>query len=134
MTTDIIDSSLHTATIPATYTGPGTVVGNCSSAGGVDSDLSGYFTSDGNATQINLGARPRSIKIVNDTDGITWEWMRGMAATHSIKTTFSGPTIALDTGTAIAVTEAATGSGNWTVTLSATLCATSKLICFWIEC
>lgn len=133
MTIDIIDTSLHVATIPATYTGPGTVVGNTSGAGGTISDVSGFFTSTGNVTQLNLGFRPKKIEVVNDTDNITWVWMRGMAATHSIKTTFSGPTIAMDTGTAISVTEAATGSGNWNVSLSATLCGTSKSILFWVE-
>lgn len=133
MATDIIDTSLHIATIPANYTGPGTVVGNCSGAGGTISDVSIFFTSTGNATQVNLGFRPKKVEIINDTDSIKWEWMRGLAATHSVKTTFSGPTVAMDTGTAISVTEAAVGSGNWNVTLSATLCGTSKLICGWIE-
>ncbi len=74
MTTDIIDTSLHVATIPSTYTGPGTVVGNINSAGGVVSDLSGYFTSTGNATEIRIGFRPRWVKVINDTDSIIWEW------------------------------------------------------------
>lgn len=133
MTIDVIDTSLHVASIPTGYTGPGTVVGNASGAGGTISDVSVFFTSTGNVTDVLIGFRPKKIEIINDTDSIKWEWMRGMAATHSVKTTFSGPTVAMDTTTAISVTEAATGSGNWKVTLSAGLCGTSKLICGWIE-
>jgi hypothetical protein len=131
MTTDVIDISLHTSTIPTTYTGPGTVVGNTVSSAGVDNEVSGHFTSTGNATQIDLGFRPLEVTVFNETDGLEWEWKYGMAATHTIKTTFTGPVIATDTTSAITVTDG--GSGNWTVLFSAALCGTSKNIIFEID-
>jgi hypothetical protein len=131
MTTDIIDPSLHDASIPATYTGPGTVVGNTVQSGGDETDVHGYFTSDGNATQVNCGFRPLEVDVFNDTDGIKWEWQYGMATSHSVKFTYTGPTIAIDTNSQIICTDG--GAGNWTVTLGATLCGTSKNICFKIE-
>lgn len=129
MTIDVIDTSLHSATIPTTYTGPGTVVGNAYTSGGVTEMASVYFTSDGNATTVLLGFRPVYIKVYNLTDGLIWEWMRNMPAADSIKTTMSAPTIALDTGSAINPTElAVSGGGNWQAALSATLCGTSKAL------
>ena len=135
MTTDVIDPSLHTSSIPTTYTGPGTVVGHTIQSGGDETDVHGYFTSTGNATQINIGFRPMHIKIVNITDVILWEWMYGFPATDVVKVV-TGGTTTVDTGSAIVPTEQAgltNVAGNWIVTLSATLCATSKLICFHVE-
>jgi hypothetical protein len=129
MATDIIDTALHAATIPTGYAGPGTVVGNCYGSAGVCEMESVYFTSTGNATQINLGFRPTSVKVVNTTDGITWEWIRGMPVANTIKSIFGGA-VATDTGSAINPTEPSGvgGGGNWILTLSATLCGTSKAI------
>jgi hypothetical protein len=135
MATDIIDPSMHLSAFPSTYIGPGTVVGNCVQSGGDETDLHGYFTSDGNATQINIGFRPMRIRVTNTTDVILWDWMYGFPATDTIKTV-SGGTVTLDTGSAIVSTEQAgltNIAGNWITTLSATLCGTSKNICFHIE-
>lgn len=134
MTTDVIDTSMHLAAFPATYTGPGTVVGNCVQSGGEETDVHGYFTSDGNATQVNIGFKPLHIKVINETDVIIWEWMYGLAATHAIKVVTAGTTT-VDTGSAIVPSEASgTGpAGNWIVTFSAGLCGTSKNIVWHIE-
>lgn len=131
---DVIDVSLHISTFPATYIGDGTLIGNCIQSGGDETDVHGYFTSDGNAVSIPLGFRPLEIDVFNMTDGIKWEWQLGMAATNSVKTTFTGPTVAVDTTTAITVTDSDAGArSNYTVLLSAGLAGTSKLICFKIE-
>lgn len=132
MTTDVIDPSLHTSSIPATYTGPGTVVGNTVQSGPSEEDVFGHFTSTGNATQINVGFKPMKIKVVNTTDAITWEWTYGMPAADAVKIVLGGSLAGtLDTGGAFTIADG--GSGNFTVTLSATVCGTSKNICFEIE-
>lgn len=127
---DVIDTSLHTTSIPTGYTGLGTVVGNAYTSAGVVEMTSVFFTSTGAATDVLIGYRPTSVKVVNETDSITWEWIRGMAVANSLKTVLSGPTLTLDTGSAINPTEpGGVGSGgNWKLTLSATLCGTSKAI------
>jgi hypothetical protein len=127
---DVIDTSLHTTSIPTGYTGLATVVGNALTAAGVAEMASVFFTSTGAATDVLLGFRPTAVKVVNSTDSITWEWIRGMAVANSLKTVLSGPTLTLDTGSAINPTEPAGtgGGGNWKLTLSATLCGTSKAI------
>ena len=132
MSTDIIDTSLHTDAFPATYIGSGTLLGHCRQSSSIQSDLFGWFTSDGNAVQVNVGARPLEVLIVNDTDGIVWHWTYGMAATHAFKEVFGGsPTSTVDTTSAIVVSEpAAYSGGNWIVTLSAALAGTGKTICF----
>ena len=135
MTTDVIDPSLHVSSFPATYTGPGTLIGHCVQSGGDETDVHGYFTSDGNAVQINIGFRPMRIRVFDETDVILWDWMYGLAATHTIKQV-TGGTTTVDTGSAIVPTEQAgvnNIAGNWIVTLSATLCSTAKNICFHIE-
>lgn len=130
---DVIDTSLHVTAFPTGYTGLGTLIGNANNAGGVTSTVSCFFTSTGAAVDLLIGFRPRKISIINDTDSIQWDWIRGMAATHAKKTVFSGPTITMDTGSAIVPSEPSLNTGNWKVTLSATLAGTSKLICVWIE-
>lgn len=137
MTTDIIDPSFHLSAFPSgnLYTGPGTVVGNTIQSGGDETDVHGYFTSTGNATQINIGFRPMRIKVVNTTDNIQWEWLYGFPATNSQKTVAAG-TVTQDTGSAIVPTDQAgltNIEGNWIATLSATLCGTSKNIVFHVE-
>lgn len=130
MTTDVIDAGVYTR--PTSYTGPGTVDGHCLVGGGVDDHITGYFTSTGNATQINAGFRPRSVKVVNTTDAITWAWQHGMPDADSVKIVLGGSLAGtLDTGAAITV--ATSGGGNYTVTFSTTLCGTSKNICFELE-
>lgn len=135
MTTSIIDPALHVSSFPTTYTGAGTLIGNCIQSGGDETDVHGYFTSNGNTVQINIGFNPMHIKIMNTTDVIVWEWMYGMAATNTLKTVTAGTTT-VDTGSAIVPTDQGgltNIEGNWIVTLSATLCGTSKLIVFHIE-
>ena len=135
MTVDVIDTSLHVSAFPTTYTGSGTLIGNCISSGGDETDVHGYFTSDGNAVNIMIGFRPLEVEIINNTDGITWKWQHGMTATDSVKVTLGGSFAGvLDTSTAITITDLDTGSkSNYMVTLSAGLVGTSKLILFKVE-
>lgn len=131
--TDIIDGGTY---VRATnYTGPGTIDGHCLNAGGVAQMLSGYFTSAGNAVQINTGFKPRLVEAFNETDVLLWRWQHGMAAANSLKFNGTGPAITVDTGTMIAIsTDSPVGdAGNHTVTLHATLCGTSKNITFVIR-
>jgi hypothetical protein len=132
MATLIIDPSLHVAQFPATYTGPGTLIGNTLQTGSQDTQLYGYFTSvAGDPVQINCGFRPLYVRVFNDTDGVKWEWQWGMAATHSFETTNTGPVSSIDTTSAIVVnTDIA---GDCTVTLSTALCGAAKNICFTIS-
>jgi hypothetical protein len=86
-------------------------------SGNVVNFSSGSFTSNGNATQLNLGFTARYVKVVNSTDAIIWEKITGT------------PTEAVDTGSAIVVdTDTGYNAPGLTVTLSATLCGTSKAI------
>lgn len=134
MTTDVIDLALHASAFPATYIGDGTLIGNVISSAGDENDFHGYFTSDGNAVSIPCGFRPLEIRVINETDGIEWEWQYGMAATHTIKTVFATPAITVDTGSAILVTDDGTGThSKFTVTFSAGLAGASKNIIFKIE-
>lgn len=137
MTTNIIDTAFHGTSFPAGYTGPGTLIGNpVNSPAGSAQGVSGKFTSNGNATQINCGFFVTKVKIVNTTDGITWEWQLGMPAANSVKTVLGGSlTSAQDTGSAIttagSLTDGTGGIGS--VTLSTTLCGTSKNITYEIH-
>jgi hypothetical protein len=100
-------------------------------SGNVVNFSSGSFTSNGNATQLNLGFTARYVKVVNSTDAIIWEKIEGMAAANTVKITGT-PTEAVDTGSAIVVdTDTGYNAPGLTVTLSATLCGTSKAIS-WI--
>ena len=133
MTTDVIDTSLHVSSFPTTYIGAGTIIGNCRQSGSVEQDVHGFFTSDGNPVQINVGFKPLEVKLINETDTLIWEWQYGMAATHTLKTAGT-PTVAIDTTSAIVVSEPApNGGGNWIVTTSAAAAGTSKNILFKIE-
>jgi hypothetical protein len=130
MATQIIDTSVYARS--STYIGAGTIDGNCIMDGGVANHTTGNFTSTGDAVQINCGFKPRLVQIINDTDGIEWEKMIGMAAANSIKITLGGSFAGVkDTSSAIQFVDG--GAGNWNVLLSATLCGTSKNICFSIE-
>ena len=79
------------------------------------------FTSDGSAQIVNLGFKPQYVKIVNETDSIIWEWFEGLAATKTVKIT-GVPAVTIDTGSAIVY------NGDGTITLSATLVGTAKVI------
>lgn len=130
MPTQIIDTALHTAAIPATYTGPGNLVGNPVGSGGAECDIFGYFTSStGNAVQINCGFAPMQVEIIDVTGVLTWKWQLGMPATNSIKTATGAMTI--DTASNITVTTDLAGNGN--VLLSTTLCGNAKTICYHIQ-
>lgn len=122
---DVIDTALHTTTFPAGYTGPGTLIGNPKHSS-VAKEMSIFFTSTGNAVAIPLGFEPLRIKVVNDTDGVTWEWFRGMAATHSIKNTSATDT-ADDTTSGIVVS-GDFAHGNCLLTISAAAAGSAKTI------
>jgi hypothetical protein len=123
----IIDTSLHGSTIPATYTGPGNLVGNCVNAFG--KDVYGFFTSAGALVQINCGFAPLQVDITDVTGVLSWFWTLGLPATNSIKTATAAMTV--DTTSAIVVTTDLAGNGQ--VTLSAALCGTGKVICFHVQ-
>jgi hypothetical protein len=129
MPTRIIDASLHGSTIPATYTGPGTLAGNCVQAGGgAVPDVYGNFTSDGNVVQINCGFRPLLVDITDVAGVLMWQWQLGMPATNSIKTATAAVTVDATSGIVVTVDLA----GNGTVTLSAALVGSGKNILFHI--
>jgi hypothetical protein len=136
MTTNIIDTMFHGSSFPSTYTGPGTLIGNPVNApDGSGQEVAGYFTSNGNATQINIGFVATEVEIVNVTDGITWKWQIGMPAANSIKTVLGGSlTSAQDTTSQITVSGSlSNGTGGiGTVTLGTTLCGTAKSITYKI--
>ena len=131
MTIDVIDTSTYVRPSSG-YTGLGTVDGHSVVDGGMGNHTTGFFTSTGNATQLNIGFRPRNIFVVNETDVITWTWTHGMAVANSLKFT-NAADMALDTSSQLTPSESATGTGNWIVTIGATACGTSKNICFSVE-
>jgi hypothetical protein len=92
-----------------------------SQAMGVDNFASGSFTSDNTATIVNVGFKPRWVKVVNTTDVIVWEKIEGMAAANSVKTVTAGTTT-IDTGSAIVI------NTDGTFTLSATAVGNAKAI------
>lgn len=92
-----------------------------SQAMGVDNFASGSFTSDNTATVVNLGFKPRWVKVVNTTDVIVWEKIEGMAAANSVKIVTAGTTT-IDTGSAILI------NNDGTITLSATAVGSAKAI------
>jgi hypothetical protein len=100
-----------------------------------DNVLTGNFSATGAVVVIPVGFAPKKISVWNDTDGILWTWMAGMAATHTMKLNSTGPAFTNDTGSAIVVfPDAAGGSGDVDyVQLSATLAANAKALCFRIE-
>lgn len=132
MTTNIVDTSIRGSSFATGYTGAGTIAASARNAAGLYSMTSGFFTSNGNATQINVGFRPLAIKVVNITDGITWEWTYGMLATQAIKTVLGGSlTSALDTSSQLTISTDL--AGNHTVTLGTTLNGTAKVLAYRIE-
>lgn len=112
-----------------------TLLGASCSLHGSAGVLSGYFTARGEITVIPCGFAPTKVEIWNDTDGIMWTWMLGMASTHAYKENTTGPALTVDTGSAIVVNaDAAGGLGDVDyVALSATLAGSSKLLSFRIS-
>lgn len=87
----------------------------------------GAFTSDGNDTSISVGYLPRHIILFNETDGVRWEKVHGMASANSFKTSGAGGSI--DTTSAISFpTDPGLNEPGNTVLLSAALCGTGKKI------
>lgn len=130
MTTSVIDVTLHGSSFPATYIGDGTLIGNpLLSLDGVIA-ITGYFTGPGNAVSIPLGFQPTYIIVADETNVITWEWFRGQAAGHCWKSVAAG-TMTIDTTSEISVSTDA--AGNTTVTLGATLAASSANLSYRIE-
>lgn len=130
MPVSIIDTSLHTTTIPSTYTGPGTLVGNSVNSQG--KDVFGFCSSvGGNTIQINVGFQPLMVSIVDTTGSLEWSWQFGFPANNSVKWTLGSVAAVMDTtGQIVVVTDL---SGNGTVTLGATLCGSGKNICYQIS-
>ena len=67
---------------------------------GIVRSQDGSFTGDGTAVTINLGFIPSFFLLINQTDVITYEKLRGMAAANCVKVVAAG-TMTLDTGSAI---------------------------------
>lgn len=89
----------------------------------------GSFTSDGNPVSVTIGSMPRDMLVVNETDGIVWRRIQGMAPANSIK---NG---ALDTTGAIAFpTDPGLNEPGNTVLLSAAVCGTGKKISWACYC
>lgn len=129
MATKIIDIALAKSSFPATYVGPGTLIGNPKRAGDVSNHQWLKFTSTGDAVKVPLGFMPRTVRVFNETDAISWEWRYGMAAANAIKLVLGGsPASTLDTGSAITVEGDELANGVGTVTLSAAAVGTSKNI------
>jgi hypothetical protein len=129
MPTQIIDTSLHLPAFPPAYTGPGNLIGNPVQSGDDTSGVFGYFTSAGNAVQINCGFAPNEVEVTDVTGVLVWKWSRGMPATNSVKTATGATTI--DTTSGITVTTDLAGNGY--VTLSAALVGTGKVINYRIQ-
>lgn len=128
MTTNVIDGALSVSSIPTTYTGPGTIAGNARKMGDVSNYQWYNYTSNGNVTQLNVGFTPRKVKVVNTTDGLTWEWQYGMPAANSVKTTLGGSFASVQ-DTSSQITISTDLAGNSTLTLGATLNGSAKNLC-----
>jgi hypothetical protein len=121
-----IDIALHTASFPASYTGPGTLIGN-PRLSEPSATLALYWTGDGTTLTIPLGDEPLKVEVIDTTNNIVWTWLRGMAATKCFKSVAAG-TQTIDTTSAI-VAAAVDGSlGNFTLTLSSGLNAAAAAL------
>ena len=129
MPLQIIDASLHTTAFPATYTGVGTLIGNCVQANTTSADVFGYFTSAGNVVQINCGFQAVQVDVIDVTGVLIWHWQLGMPPTNTMKSAAAALTV--DTTGAVSITS--DPAGNTNVTLSAALCGTGKVICFHVQ-
>lgn len=90
-------------------------------AAGVVNMMNGSFTGAGNAETLVLGFTPQYVEVFNETDVILWKKNSTQAAANTIKAVAAG-TITKDTGSAIVI------NSDGTVTLSATLAASSKVL------
>jgi hypothetical protein len=95
----------------------------------LDNDVFGYFTSAGNAVQINTGFAPLQVDITDVTGVLVWHWQLGLPATNTIKQ--AAAAMSVDTTSAIVVTTDLAGNGN--VLLSAATVGTGKVICFHVQ-
>lgn len=91
---------------------------------GVVRCMDGAITSDGTAVTLTLGFIPTYFLLVNQTDVILWEKLRGMAAANCLKVVTAGTTT-LDTGSAVVI------NSDGTVTISATAAGTAKSL-LWL--
>lgn len=86
--------------------------------GSIDNYASGQFKDTGTVKKsiLNLGFKPRYVKIINLTDRISYEWFQGMAADSAIKIIADG-TATLETSAAITAGEIDSGAtaNAWTV-------------------
>jgi hypothetical protein len=69
-----------------------------SQSAGIANCATGTFTGDGTICEVNLGFKPRYVKLINLTDRIVNEISDTMAATQTLKTVAAG-TMTLDTDT-----------------------------------
>lgn len=90
-------------------------------SGGIVNMAQGGFTGSGAAVVVTLGFKPKYVKVFNETDATTWEWVKGMAATIAFKTVTAG-TMTADTGSAIV------DNDDGTFTISATAAANNKVL------
>jgi len=93
-----------------------------SQTGGVSNYATGAFTSDGTIATVNVGFKPRHMKVFNATDVIIWEKVEGFPANTSVKVVTAGTTT-FDTTAAITF-----NPDNLTVALSAATVGTGKAI------
>lgn len=91
-------------------------------SGGVVNSACGKFTSDNNAATITPGFVPNYVKVINETDAIIWEAINGMSSTKVAKT---------DTAVAITTNSDIVINSDGTVTLSSSLCGSSKVIVWY---
>ncbi len=106
-------------------------VGAAREGQGIARGAVGVFTGDGTAVTVNLGFKPKYVKLVNLTDAVTFEKIDGMLATQTVKTT-GVPAVTVDTGSAIvlnantpATATAAASTGGFTVSATAGINAKS---------
>lgn len=90
-------------------------------AAGIDNFAAGGFTGDATATIVTVGFKARYVKVFNETDAITWEWVKGMAATKSFKTVTAG-TLTVD------ATSAIVDNDDGTFTIAAATAAAAKVL------
>lgn len=91
---------------------------------GIARGATGTSTGDGTALVVTLGFRPKTVKLVNLTDNITWEKIDGMSDAQSMKKVAAGTTT-VDTTSAIIIDD----NG---FTTSAALAASSKSLVWYV--
>ena len=93
---------------------------------GIVNQAVGGFTGDGGACTITVGFKPMHVKLFNETDAIQHEWLKGMAATKSIKTAAAG-TVTADTGSLIV------DNGDGTITIAAAAAVNAKVYTYIVS-